>query len=135
MNGNNASSNLRQLLWLDAVTCLGMGLVLVVGAGWLAGLTGLPSALLVFAGALLFPSAALMAYTAGRADKPAPLMWMIIGGNVLWIAASLALMFGPWFTPGVTGQIFIGIQALAVAVLAGLEHVAWRDAGRFAAPA
>ncbi|MCC5812860.1 MAG: hypothetical protein JJU06_21060 [Ectothiorhodospiraceae bacterium] len=122
-------AHLRSLLMLDAATCLVMGIVLVAGAAVIANLTAIPSVLLFYAGLILFPSAALMAFTATRAISSSLAVWLIIGGNGLWALASLALMFGNWITPNLLGHLLIGSQALIVAVLTGLEHAAWRQGG------
>jgi hypothetical protein len=51
---------------------------------------------------------------------------LVIGGNVLWVIGSVALMVGGWIAPNRLGYAFIGAQAVAVAVLAALELAALR---------
>lgn len=123
----NPTHLLARVLQFDALTCLVMGLLLVLAKAALAPLLGLSPALLLVAGLLLFPCAALMWLT-GRSAKPATLLvWVVVLGNVAWVLASLLVAF-VWFTPTTLGQIFLVVQALAVLGLAELEYVGLRRA-------
>jgi hypothetical protein len=55
-----------------------------------------------------------------------PGVWLVIIGNVLWVVGSLWLMVSGWIAPNALGYVFITAQALAVALLAALEHLALR---------
>jgi hypothetical protein len=123
---NNSSMLLRNLLLLDAATCALMGVMLALGAGVLAAWMAIPTGLLFYAGLLLVPVAAFIAGAALHAPASRPAVSLIIVGNVLWVAASLALLVGDWIAPNALGATFIGAQALAVAGLAALEYQAWR---------
>ena len=92
------------------------------GSNFVAGLTAIPAPLLYWAGLILFPIAALMVYAGVQATPPRPLVWLIILGNIGWVAASLALF--AIIAPNALGYAFIAAQAAAVAVLALLEHSA-----------
>lgn len=122
----NSPNSLRKLLLFDAATCAAMGAALVLGAAPIADWTAIPSAILSYSGVLLLPIAAFMAVVATRAIASTPALWLIIVGNALWVAASLALMLGGWIAPNALGYAFIGAQAAAVAVLAALEYGALR---------
>ncbi len=113
--------SLRNVLLVDAATCLLTGGLLTLGARLLAQLTAIPAVLLFCAGVSLIPIAAFMAVTATRAALPALGVWIIIAGNALWVAASVGLMIGPWIAPNAWGYAFIAAQAVAVAVLTKLE--------------
>lgn len=127
----NPTHLLVRVLQFDALTCLAMGLPLVLAKAALAPLLGLPPTLLLVAGLLLFPCAALMWLT-GRSARPAiPLVWVIVLGNVAWVLASLLVAFA-WLTPTALGQIFLVAQALAVLGLAALEYVGLRRARHLA---
>lgn len=119
-------ARLSRLLAFDAVSCLAMGVVLAAASGPLAGLTGLPSGLLLAAGLLLLPVAALMAFAAYR---PSPaLVVLIVAGNAGWVAASLGLF--AFVAPNALGTAFVLGQA---AFVAGLTLLEW-NASRRAAP-
>lgn len=122
MSTTRSFLSLRNILYADAATCAAMGALLVAGSSYIAGLTQLPSGLLFYAGSLLFPIAVFMAVIASRPVIPLIAVWLIIGGNVLWVAVSFGLLIGAWIDPNIIGFAFITAQALAVAVLAKLEH-------------
>lgn len=117
---------LRSLLLMDAATCTAMGGLLVLGAAAVGDLTGLPPALLFYAGLALIPTAAFMALVATRPAVPPAGVWLIIAGNGLWAAASLLLLASGLVTPNALGVAVVIGQALAVALLAKLEHDALR---------
>jgi hypothetical protein len=129
MPNSGSFLRLRNLLLFDATTCATMGGMLTLASGPLAELTAIPSGLLLGAGVILFPIAAFMAVTAGRLREWPWAVWLIIGGNVLWVAASLALLAGTSIAPNSLGVAFIAVQAMAVAGLAVLEFVASRRRG------
>jgi hypothetical protein len=124
--------NFRNVVLFDAATCAVMGLALVLAAAPLASLTAIPVTHVHYAGVALLPIAALMAAVAlGRVPLVAGAA-LVIGGNVLWVLGSVALMVGDWIEPNGFGYVFIGVQAAAVALLAALELAALR---RGSAPA
>src|SRR5688572_20960432 len=110
---------LRQLLIVDAVTCLVTGIALVALTGVLAGLLGLPPTLLFWAGIILFPCAALMSLAAR--NLAGALVWLVIAGNGAWAVASVVVAFA--LEPTGLGFAFVLAQALLVAALGFLE---WR---------
>jgi hypothetical protein len=112
---------LRNVLLVDAATCVASGVPMTLGSAPIAGLTAIPSHLLFYAGLSLFPIAAFMAVTATRPVISRLAVWVIIDGNVLWVAGSLWLMAGSSIAPNGLGHAFIGAQAFAVAALAALE--------------
>jgi hypothetical protein len=114
---------LRQLLVVDALTCLIFGLLLIGAAERLAALVGLPQSLLFYAGIVLIPCAALMALAAKTLAKP--LVVVVIAGNVAWVVASVAVVW--MFEMSALGLAFAVAQAAAVLVLAVLE---WRARGQ-----
>jgi hypothetical protein len=97
------------------------------GSNFVGGLTGIPAPLLFWAGLILFPIAALMAYAGLQAAPPRPLVWLIVLGNIGWVAASLGVF--AFIAPNALGYVFILAQAAAVAVLALLEHSALQRSG------
>ena len=118
---------LKRVLLLDAASCLGMGLALVAGAAMLAGPLGLPPALLAGAGIALIPIGLFMAFVATRAAPPALLVWLIILGNVGWVAQSFGLIaVSP--TISAVGITFVAGQAAFVTLVAALEFAGLRRA-------
>jgi hypothetical protein len=124
--GSISLANPRSLFSLDALTCLLMGLLLVSFADALAGLLGLPARLLLVAGILLLPCAALMYATARSHGPNRALAWLVVLGNVAWVLASIAV--AATLAPTLPGLAFVLAQAGAVAVLAALELRALRGA-------
>lgn len=118
--------SLRGLLLLDAATCAAMGALLVLAAGPIAGLTAIPETLLLYAGLSLPPVAAFMAMVATRQPVPRAGVWLIILGNICWVAASLVVVGAT--APNPLGIGFLLAQAAVVALLAKLERDAVRAA-------
>lgn len=119
-----ARLGLGRLLTLDAATCAAMGILLLLGAGPIAGLTALPATLLFYAGLALIPVALFMAAVARFGTGNPVAVWLVILGNFGWVGASLALF--AFVAPNGMGTAFILLQALVVAALAYAEQAAWR---------
>ncbi|CAA9318053.1 MAG: hypothetical protein AVDCRST_MAG90-858 [uncultured Microvirga sp.] len=114
---------LRTILAIDAATCLGMGAALALGSGPIAGLTGLPPNLLLWAGLVLLPTAVFIAIVARR-----PFGWgvrAVVLGNVLWVGASLLVLAGA-SGANALGVAFVLAQAAVVAVFAWCEAAGGR---------
>lgn len=111
-------------LRMDAASCVLMGICLLLFAGNLSSLFGLPVDFMRACGLVLFPCAALMLVAAYYPRAPAILLWLIIGGNIAWVLGSV-LVAVLWPITAL-GQGFVLTQAFAVAVLVGLEVAGWR---------
>jgi hypothetical protein len=118
---------LQTILKLDSATCALMGALSVSASGLVAGVTAIPADLLFWAGLLLFPIAAFMAVLAGTVSVPSLGTYLVIGGNVLWIVASLALPVTGIISPNVFGWILVLGQAV---VVAGFVWAEWTAAQR-----
>ena len=112
---------LKPLVAIDAITCAAMGAALVVASATVGELTGIPASLLYWAGVLLLPVAAFMAWVSRSANPPAWAVNLVILGNGAWVAASLFLPVAGMITPNLFGWFFLVGQAAAVTVLTGLE--------------
>jgi len=123
---SNLSPFLRRVLLADALISGATGLVMAVGAGFLASLLNLPTALLREAGLALLPYALFVAYVATRAQLKRPLVWALIIANALWALDSIALLVSGWIAPNMLGYAFIIAQAVVVAVLAELQYTGMR---------
>jgi hypothetical protein len=122
----NRPNFLRNVLLVDAATCVASGLLMTIGARPIAGLTGLPAGLLGSAGLSLFPIAAFMAFVAIRQPIWPIGVWLVILGNVGWVVGCLGLLLGAFASPTAFGIAFVSAQAIAVAVLAELEFTGLR---------
>lgn len=125
---------LSSLLALDAATCAAMGILLLGAARPLAAATDIPAGLLTGAGALLLPIAVFMAILSRMNTVPRWGVNMVLLGNLGWVIASIALPLTGVISPNLIGWIALLGQAVAVAVLTGLERDA-ANAGRNAAQA
>jgi hypothetical protein len=121
------SAFLRNVLLADAATSAAAGLLMVLGAGFLDTLLGLPVPLVRYAGASLLPFAALLAFVATRDNPGRAAVWAIIACNAAWVVGSFELLFSGWLTPTLLGTLFVTAQAVTVAVLAALEYVGLRQ--------
>lgn len=128
-----SSSFLRRVLIADAFTCVVTGLLMLLGAGFLEPLLGLPATLLQNAGLALLPIAGFIAYVATRPQLSRRLVWLVIAGNAIWVADSIVLLMSGWVAPTALGQAFIVVQAVAVAVFAELEYFGIRKSAMVAA--
>lgn len=128
-----SSSFLRRVLIADAFTCVMTGLLMLLGAGFLEPLLGLPATLLQNAGLALLPVAGFIAYVATRPQLSRRLVWLVIAGNAIWVADSIVLLMSGWVAPTALGQAFIVVQAVAVAVFAELEYFGIRKSAMVAA--
>jgi hypothetical protein len=117
---------LRQALLADAVTSGASGCLMLLGAGFLDGLLGLPGALLRTSGAVLIPYSAFVAYLGARPELPRAIVWAVILGNAVWAADSLLLLVSGWVDSTRAGTAFVVLQALAVAMYAELQFMGLR---------
>ncbi len=95
---------------------------MVLGAGLLAPLTSLPQALMVYAGAALFPWTVALVALARMANIPRSGVKAVIVVNIAWIVASIAVLFVT--SPTIFGYGFVIAQAVAVGLFAQLQIVA-----------
>lgn len=112
---------LTHALVLDAASCA-LFFALCVGANaTVAGLLGLPPAIVAAAGWICLPVAALLAFLAYNPSRP--LLAMVIAGNAGWVLASLAAwLFHFGALTGIGHALVVG-QAIAVELFVILE---WR---------
>lgn len=127
------SDVLRRVLWLDAASCIGMGLMLAALAVPLARWFGLPEVMLREVGLFLIAFAALVAVLALRRASPRLLFWLVVAGNALWALDSVLLLVSGWVAPTLLGGVFVVAQALVVALLAELEYAGLRRSAPLAA--
>ncbi len=112
-------SFVRKILALDALTCAACGALMTLASNSVASLAGLPQPLVFWAGASLFPVAALFGWMSRSSRLGPALVGVAVVGNFAWAAGSLAVLALTEPTP--VGVALVLAQALAVVVLALLE--------------
>ncbi len=117
---------LRRALLADALISGATGLLMLSGANVLASLLGLPEALLRYAGLVLLPYGALVAYVATREQLRRWAVWAVIVANAIWAVDSIILLLSGWLTPNALGYAFIIFQALVVAAFAEIQYIGLR---------
>lgn len=135
MSSIQASTFLRRVLLLDAVSSGAMGVLLLACSSSLAEVLNLPVDLLREAGIVLLPFAAWLAWIATRLRVPRALVWAVIVLNGVWAVDSILLLFTGWVAPNLLGTLFVSGQAAFVAVMAELEFIGLRKSARVAAVA
>jgi hypothetical protein len=124
----HSSPLLRQALVADAATSAAFGLLMLIGAGPLSGVLGLPETLLRIAGLVLLPYAGFIGWLGVRETIQKPVAWAVVLGNALWVADSLLLLVSGWVVPTSAGYAFVIAQALVVLMYAEFQYVGlWRS--------
>jgi len=123
---------LRNVLLLDAASCLACGALQVAATGALVPWLGLPAPLLLETGLFLLVYAALVGWIATRRLVPTVWVRLLVVGNLGWALACVGLVFSGLIRPTVLGVGYLVLQAVVVAVLAELQWMGLRGdkAGR-----
>jgi hypothetical protein len=121
---------LRFALRLDAAASAGLGLVILALSGRLDEWLGTPSAFTLSVGAFLLVWASALGMLSLRPQIAAAAVWTVIGLNVVWIAASLAVAFGGAFDLTGWGMALLALQAAPVLLFIDLEYLGLRKALR-----
>ena len=114
------SNFLRTVLKLDAASCLAMGAIVIPMAGMLQEPLGIAAEALSAAAASLIPIGLFVLWLGTRREAPAPLVAIVILGNIGWAIASFAAA-GSFPAITLLGQAVVAGQGLAVLVLAIAE--------------
>jgi hypothetical protein len=117
---------LRRVLWLDAVSGAAVGALQLLLPAWLAGLLGLPEALLVESGWAILAFSGYISFLATRRLIPPAGVWLLIVGNVAWALGCVALIVEGGLTPTLLGTVFLAVQGFWVGLMAGLEWLGLR---------
>ena len=133
MTSIRASSLLRRVLIVDAVSSGAMGIAMIAFAELLANLLQLPVELLSEAGIVLLPFAAFVGFVASRSEPARLAVWAIIAINIVWVVDSIVLLFTGWVAPNAFGYTVVIAQAAAVLVLADLEFMGLKRSTAIAA--
>jgi len=122
----HSSPLLRQALVADATTSAAFGLLMLIGAGPLSGILGLPEMLLRIAGFVLLPYAGFIGWLGVHGTISKPVAWAVVLGNALWVIDSLLLLVSGWVSPTSAGTAFVIAQALVVLMYAEFQYVGLR---------
>jgi hypothetical protein len=125
---------LRAALLGDAVASGATGALMLVGAGALTSLFGLPEGLLRWAGTVLLPYAALVAYVGTRERLSRAAIWAVIAANAAWAVESAMLLLSGWVSPTTLGAAFVVFQAAVVAGFAIAQYAGLRGSAAAALP-
>jgi hypothetical protein len=121
---------LRRAILLDAVVSGVMALLLTFDASTLASLLDLPETLLRESGLFLIVYVLLIGRLGTRQLMPRTMVLIVIGGNVAWTLASIALLFSGMVSPNLLGEIVVVAQAIASGTFAELQYTGMRKSGR-----
>jgi len=133
MTSIRASSLLRRVLIVDALTSGACGVAMFALADVFASLLQLPVELVREAGMILLPFAAFVGFVASRQAPARIAVWAIIALNIVWVVDSVLLLFTGWVAPNVLGYVFVIAQAAMVLVLADLEYMGLKRSAAVAA--
>jgi hypothetical protein len=124
---------LRQSLKLDAAASGALGVLLAAGGAVLDELLGIPAEVLVPVGGFLVLYAASLWFLGTRARVSRPAAWVIVAGNLVWVAASVVAAVAGWWSPTALGVAVVLAQAAAVVVFAELQFAGLRRSRAVAA--
>ena len=118
---------LRQALGLDAAVTGLNGAGYAVAGALLNDTLGLPAGLIVGVGAFLLGFAVAVWRVGSRATVRGGAVRSVIAANLLWVAASIAVIGTGWNSPTTAGTVWIGLQAAVVAGFSALQAWAVRS--------
>lgn len=121
---------LRNVLFADALSCLGSGALQVAWTRPLAELLNLPAAVLLGTGWFLLAYGATVAFIATRRPLPQRFVWLFLIGNIAWAAGCAALLASGLTAPTRLGTTWILAQAGCVLVLAEMQWIGLRRPSR-----
>ncbi|MES2413261.1 MAG: hypothetical protein V4614_05625 [Pseudomonadota bacterium] len=124
----SAPNFLRNVLRLDALSCLACGALQLAVPGTLTQLMKLPQPLVVFTGVFLLLYAALVAFISTRRPLPRKAIAVLVAGNLGWAVACVALLLSGEINPSGLGVAYVLTQAVTVALLAELQFLGLRRA-------
>lgn len=113
----DAAALLRRLFYIDAVMGVPVALAFVLLPGQLEQALGLPSVLIIVAGAFLLAWAGVWFWVARTRPSSIVGAAILIVLNVLWVGHSVAIAAGAWVEPTAAGVAVVAGQALFPAAL------------------
>jgi hypothetical protein len=123
MTAIHASSLLRRILIVDAVTSGASGIAMLAFAELFASLLQLPVELVREAAIIMLLFAAFVGVVVSRREPARVAVWAVIVLNAVWVVDSILLLFTDWVAPNALGYVFVIAQATMVLVFADLEYM------------
>lgn len=120
----DAPTFLRRVLALDAATAAPTTLMLLIGAGTMGPLLGLPTELLRNVGFAFIPFVALVTWAAVSPSRGLALTVGLL--NAGWVLACIGALVMGAIAPNALGMAFVAGQAVFVGVLAELQIIGAR---------
>ena len=119
---------LRRVLQGNAVFSTASGLLFLFGGEAVARFLGLPDAasIMMVMSVGLFLWAGLTLWVATQATPHRLQVFLIIEGDLLWVAASIILLLTGWLPLSTAGMWGVAFVADIVALFAILQYVGWR---------
>ena len=117
---------LKWALIVDAIATGVTGVAMAALGGVLEPLLGIPASLLIPAGIILLPYAALVGYLGTRRVVARAAIWAVIACNVAWAVDTVLLIVLGWLEPTMLGAVFVVGQAVFVLLLADVQYLGLR---------
>lgn len=114
----------KKLLWVDCTAGAIVGIVVIAFSGWLSQLEGLPREVLLFTGGVNLFYASYSFSLAVRAERPMPLIKLLVFANLAWVPVCLGLAVTFFWSATPLGFMHLVGEAIFVGGLALLE---WRQ--------
>ena len=118
---------LRRLLWVDCIAGALVGVAVIALASWLSRLEGLPREVLLFTGVVNLLYASYSFSLAVRAERPMPLIKLLVFANLAWVPVCLGL--AAFFREQATPFGFAHLIGEA-AFVGGLAVLEWKQRDR-----
>jgi hypothetical protein len=117
---------LRNVLRVDALSCIACGALQVAFPAAMARLLNLPEGLIAYTGEFLLVYAAIVAFVSTRNPLARGVIWGLVAGNIGWALACVLLLITGQVAPSMLGMAYVVMQAMTVAVLAELQYFGLR---------
>lgn len=125
-SSSDAAKRLRLWLAVDAVVTGANAIGYLALANVLGDVLGIAPATLVLVGIVLLAFTMLVGWAARRDAAPGPAVSAVVAINAAWVVASFAVVVANPVTLTGVGRLWIALQALVVAAMAGLQGAAAR---------
>jgi len=111
------------LLWVDGIGGLAVGVLVLALASWLSSLHGLPKNLIVFLGVANLVYGSYSTSLAFRSRRPRKWVVFLVFANILWGVLCLSLFLKFNQTIAITGVLHLVGEGIYVG---GLGYLEWR---------